>query len=228
MPLQIRPASEADGSRLGCIARDAFRDTLSRAIFPSHLHCKSETGDPGLDEAQWRTTRTLRRMREGKPTFVVVDVPEQDNSSEVLVGFAQWEPPSQPTSFDGAASTDPAQEMAKDPLPPSLDANKLQEMYDIIDCETKKALGPEGHSKMWYLMLLAVDPQQQRRGIGKMLVRHGLDLAAQAGTDAFVIATTEGRGMYQSQGFSQVGEAFEMGNRPHYSMLWRKPAMPVS
>lgn len=77
------------------------------------------------------------------------------------------------------------------------------------------------------LMLLAVDPKQQRRGIGKMLVRHGLDLAIQAGTDAFLIATPEGRGMYQSQGFDQVGGLFDLGGTPHCSMLWQRPA-PIS
>lgn len=149
MPLQIRPATDADGFRLGCIARDAFRDSLSRAMFPPRLHSKSETGDPGLDEAQWRATRTLRRMREGKPTFVAVDVPEQAGSPELVVGFAQWELPSQPKGPDGSTSSDETDEMFKDPLPKSLDAEKLKEMYEILELETKKALGTDGHSKMW-------------------------------------------------------------------------------
>lgn len=72
-------------------------------------------------------------------------------------------------------------------------------------------------------MLLGVDPKQQRRGIGRMLVQRGLDLAAQAGNDAFVIATPEGRGLYHSLGFRQVGDAYEMGGMLHYSMLWRRP-----
>lgn len=72
-------------------------------------------------------------------------------------------------------------------------------------------------------MILAVDPTQQRRGIGRMLLQQGLDLAAQKGLDAFLVATPEGRGLYHSMGFRQIGESYELGGTPHYSMLWRRP-----
>ncbi|KAK4149786.1 puromycin N-acetyltransferase [Chaetomidium leptoderma] len=218
MPLQLRPAQDADGAKLGLIGRDAFRDTLSRSFFPPHLYSKSETGDPSLDEAQWRAARTMRRMRDGKPTFVVVDVPEDGSGAEEVVGFAQWElPQATPPASEAVAEVD------KDTLPGSLDQEKLIEMYAILEKETKRALGPDGHSKMWYLLLLAVDPTQYRRGIGRMLVQHGLDQAAKAGKDAFLVATPNGRGLYLSVGFCDMEEPFLLGGTPHYSMLWRKP-----
>lgn len=70
-------------------------------------------------------------------------------------------------------------------------------------------------------MLLAIDPAQQRRGIGKILVRHGLELAAKDGKDVYLVATPAGRGLYQSLGFRTLGEATELCGTPHYSMLWR-------
>lgn len=73
-------------------------------------------------------------------------------------------------------------------------------------------------------MLLAIDPTQQRRGIGKMLVQSGLEQAAKAGMDAFLIATPAGKGLYHSLGFRDVGEPFNLGSTPHYSMLWKRPA----
>lgn len=144
MPLKIRPATDADGPPIGFIGREAFRDSLSKSLFPPHLHAKSKTGDVRLDEVQWRATRAVRRMNEGKPTFVVVDVPEDKTSAEVVVGFAQWELPFQPASSNSIVG-----EADKDPVPATLDTQVFQEMYDIMDIETNKALGPDGHSKMW-------------------------------------------------------------------------------
>ena len=146
MPFVIRPAKEADAVRLGRIGRDAFRDSLSRSFFPPHLSSKSETGDPDLDEAQWRGERVLRRMREGKPAFVVVDVPEDGSDGEKVVGFAQWELPSPSTD---ASASEPADEIESDPLPASLDLERLREVFAKLEAEAKKALGPDGHSKIW-------------------------------------------------------------------------------
>ncbi|KAL2022932.1 hypothetical protein VTK56DRAFT_4147 [Thermocarpiscus australiensis] len=217
MPFQLRPATGADSFRIGCIGRDAFRETDGRALFPPHLHSKSETGDPWLDEAKWRAARNTRRMREGKPTFVVVDDQEDESRPEKIVGFAQWELPSQSLpAKDG-------NEAGEEPLPASLDGEALRANFEVMEAEAKKALGPDGHSKMWYLMILAVDPDYQRRGIGKMLLQHGLDLAAQEGRDVFLIATAEGRNLYQSLGFRQIGEPYNVYDRPHYSMLWQRP-----
>jgi thiamine pyrophosphate-dependent acetolactate synthase large subunit-like protein len=129
--------------RIGELAAAAFHSSLSQDIFPPCLHHKSETGDPFQDEVQWRSRRNIRRMREGKPTFVVVDVPENGDGTEEVLGYAQWDPPTK-------ASPEPApSEADQDPAPGSLDEEALREMWRVIDDETKKALGPDGHSKMW-------------------------------------------------------------------------------
>jgi ribosomal protein S18 acetylase RimI-like enzyme len=72
-------------------------------------------------------------------------------------------------------------------------------------------------------MSLAVDPTQQRRGIGRKLLQHGLDLAAKAGMDVFLLATPAGKGLYESVGFRQIGEPFLMADTKHYAMLWKRP-----
>ncbi|KAK3290226.1 acyl-CoA N-acyltransferase [Chaetomium fimeti] len=220
MPLSLRPAGEDDSASIGRVGQAAFQDSISAALFPAHLHSKSETGDPRLDEVQWRAARNIRRMREGKPTYVVVEVSEDGGDGDAqVVGFAQWELPSQTTpSVTGSSANE-----QQDPFPPSLDEKMLREMFEAIDEMTTVALGPSGHSNMWYLMCLAIDPAHQRRGIGKMLLQHGLDLVAKAGKDAFLVATAEGRGLYRSFGFLDVGRPAALGTTPHYPMLWKKP-----
>ncbi|KAJ4298327.1 hypothetical protein N0V88_003352 [Collariella sp. IMI 366227] len=221
MVLQLRPAVESDSARIGYIGRDAFQLNLGRSLFPAHLAHKSKTGDLRRDEAEWRAARNVRRMRSGQLTFVVVDIPEDGSEGEeVVVGFAQWE---LPTESDRSTDTKELDEVNQDPPPPTLDQDALREIFEVINTEAKKWLGPEGHSKMWYLMVLAIDPAHQRRGIGKMLMRHGLSLVAEARREAFLVATPEGRGMYEAMGFRQIGEPCTLANTPHYSMLWRRP-----
>ncbi|KAK4118627.1 acyl-CoA N-acyltransferase [Parathielavia appendiculata] len=217
MPLLVRPATEADSTRSGIIGRDAFRDIFHESLFPPHLAHKSETGDLELDEAQWRTTRNLRRIRDGQPTFVVLDAAEDASTAEEVVAVAHWQPPLQtPPSAAATFAT-------KDPVPGSLDLKKAEEIFRVMTDETTKVLGPDWHENTWFLVHLAVDPNHQRRGIGKMLVRYGLDLAQKDGKDAFLISTPAGRGMYRSVGFRDVGEPFPICGIPHYPMMWTKP-----
>ena len=50
-----------------------------------------------------------------------------------------------------------------------------------------------------------VDPNHQRKGAGRELVRHGLSLAAKEGICASLIASEAGDGLYVSCGFTPVG-----------------------
>ncbi|KAK3901537.1 puromycin N-acetyltransferase [Staphylotrichum tortipilum] len=212
MPLLLRPATEADTARLGRIGRDAFRDTVSLVLFPPHLACKSPTGDPDVDEVQWRDDRSLQRMRDGNLTFVVVDAPDRGSEAGEIVGFSQWELPAPPNAAPAQAN-----QVA---LPGSLDQEALQHLFTALDRESHRLLGPDGHSNMWYLMLLAIDPDQQRRGIGRMLAKHGIDLAAKVGKDVFLVATPEGKPLYQSLGFRQLGDSFDVLGTIYSAMLW--------
>jgi ribosomal protein S18 acetylase RimI-like enzyme len=70
------------------------------------------------------------------------------------------------------------------------------------------------------LMVLAVDPNHQRRGIGRKLVRWGLEQAAAEDQKVFLIATPEGKPLYESLGFRVLGD-FDAAGLLHYSMLWK-------
>jgi hypothetical protein len=145
MPLRIRPATEADSFRIGCIGRDAFRDTVSRALFPPELYSKSETGDPGLDEALWRAARNTRRLKEGKLTYVAIDDPQDGTTAEPeVVGYCQWELPcSEEQSNAGAPEVD------RDPTPPTLDRERARAIMEMGERKIKEALGEEGHRDLW-------------------------------------------------------------------------------
>ncbi|KAK4180462.1 acyl-CoA N-acyltransferase [Triangularia setosa] len=217
--LTLREAIVADSPRIGVIGRDSFGPTLGRILFPAHLHHRALT-DAATEEAEWRAARNTRRMKDGKKTFVVVD--KLEDGSEQIVGYAQWETP-ESLPATPAPDDKTANEAEINVLPPSLDQETLGDIFKLMGEVTERALGKEGHSQMWYLMILGVDPAQKRRGIGKMLVNYGLEQAAKEKRDAFLIATPEGKYLYSSLGFEQVGEEYLVGDVPHYSMLWKRP-----
>jgi GNAT superfamily N-acetyltransferase len=51
------------------------------------------------------------------------------------------------------------------------------------------------------LVLLTVDPAFQRRGVGKLLVKDGVDRAHAQGLSLFVCGSKKGVPLYESQGF---------------------------
>lgn len=67
-----------------------------------------------------------------------------------------------------------------------------------------KALMPQPH---WYLAVLGVDPPQQRRGLGSMLVREGLDRADAEGVPAYLETESEENvAFYRGLGFRVLEE----------------------
>ncbi|KAK3337609.1 acyl-CoA N-acyltransferase [Cercophora scortea] len=209
MAWKLRPAIDADGLAIGRIGREAFL----AGGFGSFLFAPRSDDEPPTDpeeEIQWRRRRAIRRMKEGIPTLVVVD------DEDTVVGFAQWERPATgdvphhpPIASEGQKADDP---------PKSLNLDKMQHMFKVFDEEIGKVLGPEGHKDMWYLMLLAVDPAYQGRGVGKMLLRWGMDQAAAEGKKTFLLATVEGRPLYEKQGFKVLSE-FDVYGKVNYTML---------
>jgi GNAT superfamily N-acetyltransferase len=84
-------------------------------------------------------------------------------------------------------------------------------------------------AETWYLEFLIVDPLHQRKGLGRKLVRYGLELADEEGVCASVIASEAGDGLYVSCGFvavgwMQEGEGNPLRDIPHHGrILFREP-----
>ena len=65
---------------------------------------------------------------------------------------------------------------------------------------------------------LGVDPKQQRRGIGRMLVNWGIQKAEQQQRDCYLVSTPSGLPLYESVGFETQREVLMFGV-PHMSMM---------
>jgi len=226
MPLLLRPARAEDAPAMGVLGTRAFQDGLNRVLFPPRLQT------PGnKDEGPaWRAARILRRMREGRTAYVVVDA--ADDGSETVIGYAQWDRPKVPGQ--DTPQDEPAKE---DDTPSSLDKEALARLNEILDKIAVTALGPDGFQSMWCrcsasltnsyisnlnsdLVILSVDPDHQRRGAGRMLVQWGMEQAAAEGKKVFVIATPEGKPLYEAMGFEAIADPVDLLGFPNQAMLW--------
>ncbi|KAK3321780.1 acyl-CoA N-acyltransferase [Apodospora peruviana] len=221
MPLRIRPASESDAVAMARIGGDAFRHSLNTALFPArlaHLEATVVKREDGLDgETAWRVGRTLNRMRD--PGIITLVATNDENESEVL-GYAHWEVP-----YDNRTKKDVAEKISLYE-PPTLDKEATAQLGKALDEETEQLFGKEGHKNMYYLLVLAVDPKHQGRGIGKMLLHWGLKKATIENKPVYLHASPDGKPLYLSQGFRDLGE-FDVCGFPHTSMLFAPTAWTI-
>jgi ribosomal protein S18 acetylase RimI-like enzyme len=79
------------------------------------------------------------------------------------------------------------------------------------------------HEPHWYLPLIGVDPAYQGRGLGSVLMAHGLTVSDKAGLPAYLEATSEGsRRLYERHGFVTLGE-IQSGASPAIWPMRREP-----
>lgn len=66
-----------------------------------------------------------------------------------------------------------------------------------------------------------MDPNHQRRGVGRMLLNWGTKLADAEEKDCYLFGTAAGRPLYEAAGFTIAKDVTIFG-APHYAMLRRR------
>lgn len=82
-------------------------------------------------------------------------------------------------------------------------------------------LGENGIDDMWYLKVLCISPDYQRKGFGEALLDWGLNRAQVRGEKVYLEASEFGKALYLKKGFKEIG-AVVMGNGATIlpCMLW--------
>lgn len=196
-----RTLSEGELSEAASVASRAFYDdSYFRYLFPD------DTARARVQPLIFRT-----QLKHIGPLGRVATI--RDSNGEI-VGVSAWMPP-------GAWPPSLRVQLAQ--LPGSLRAFFRQlGALRIVGTYLRTLLKVHPKELHWYLMLLAVDPSYQRRGVGAMLVEHGLNLADTEGVGAYLeTQKEENLAYYRRFGFELSQTLNPVAGGPPYYTMWR-------
>jgi len=173
------------------------------AFAKSHLNKALYYGSPEIAEAglAWNIEKTIEAdgldVSERKMKVV-------DEDTGKIVGQARWLFPHKFTSEEDARKkSSPLNE-----LPPMAN-KKLAEAF-FRDLHERRAKNTNS-SKDFILNSLAVEPTYQGRGVGRMLVQWGMDIADEMDAGIYLESSPEGHEFYRRLGFEDLeGEVIEI------------------
>ncbi|KAI9903426.1 hypothetical protein N3K66_002778 [Trichothecium roseum] len=220
MALRIRDATWEDLPAIGRIATRAFHpstDPISAALFPPHLR-EAETADggDGHDAEAWRRARKAVGFQ-GQRTVMIVAVDDERRGD--IAGFAYWERPL--GEGESESGEEGGEEAVGEVKVKGLDEEAFAEMKRVVGAAADDVLGKGGVAKTWHLEYLGVDPNHQRRGVGRMLLNWGTKRADAGEKDCYLFGTAAGRPLYEAAGFTIAKDVTIFG-APHYAMLRRR------
>jgi len=208
--MHLRLAKPSDEAAIVDICARAFmeEDLFGRVIHP---HRAQYPNDVKIFWHEWvRNDWTNPRNK------VIVAVSSTSDEQEHVIGAAIWQRQGDNAGAQRiiAGWTDPG----TFPVLPSthnraLDPSKKGILAQAAPFTKHYWAGPCATN--WYLSLCCVDPDFKGRGVGRLLVRWGLDRAEEEGIRASVMASEGSDGFYLKCGFDEVvGNASEGEGNP--------------
>lgn len=193
MALELLPVTEADIPRINDIIFQSFEsDPLHVLAFPRehassynefmHEFLRSKLPDPNV--------KSLK----------VVDPNLSGDAS--IVGYTRWIFPS------GENQQTPSKETTKTSTTAPFPAQANKQIWDFLGEQTKQVRAQfVDPARDYVLEFLATDPQHQGRGIGKIMLKYGLDELDRRGNGAkaFLEATPFAIPIYKKYGFEPLG-----------------------
>lgn len=127
------------------------------------------------------------------PTGKGEDVPSTTlPEGSQLVGFAMWQRVDQHTVPE-TPKTD--KKAAENP-------NLLNAFFAQMNRTRESTMQGKTY---WFLKILSIDPEHQRKGLGTLLVKWGVERANKEGVDAWLESSPMGKGAYLKAGFRVLG-----------------------
>ena len=128
-------------------------------------------------------------------------------SEENFFGSSLWHPPG--VEFDNSAL---------EPTFEYIPSDRIEVVVKFF--EEFEKYHPED---AWYLSFIAVDPAQQRNGIGSFLLKEALQMIDERGDRAYLEASNEqNKALYERHGFVEIGRVQFEDSPPAFPMI-REP-----
>ncbi|KAI1764606.1 acyl-CoA N-acyltransferase [Hypoxylon sp. FL1150] len=147
----------------------------------------------------WKESLT-RDLQNPDARFYVIT--GSSTSPEKVLAFAEWWQPRTPCSSSSSPpSSSPAPAPARPSWPEGADVPFAEEVFGLMARKRAEVTRGRPH---WYLEMLGVRTEFQRKGAGKALLRWGLERADEEGIETFLAASPMGTPLYLSHGFEIV------------------------
>ncbi|GAB7364995.1 hypothetical protein MBLNU230_g5778t1 [Neophaeotheca triangularis] len=213
--MPIRKAIQADLTTSSHILANAF---FEEAMFGAFIHPKRHEFPEDMHLYFLRQMRVSLAKNNDHDQYIVTYKPNADGTGEeCITGVAHWvrkspnppEPSLTETAAVKAAEAFNASEELMRPnraLEPSR-ADTLERTEPFI-AHNWTGTRAEG----WYLSLIGVSPDHEKKGYGRELVQYGFDLSRKEGVVCSVISAEGRERFYQSCGFDvTLGRVGELG-----------------
>ncbi|KAH9880453.1 hypothetical protein IAQ61_000744 [Plenodomus lingam] len=213
--MPIRPATPTDETALVELCTAAFFD---ESLFGQTLHPYRHKYP---DDVKIFWHETIRRYFATPGFVVLVAVRTNGNGEEKIGGMAIWE---RQGDDEGAKKTK-EEWVDYGSFPPlSSTQNRAADptKRNIVDeCMLYGAHFWSGdRANNWYLSLCGIHPDYQGKGVGRELVRWGLEKAAQEGVPASVVSSDGNDAFYLRCGFDEiVGDVTAGEGNPMLSVM---------
>ncbi|KAF5022431.1 hypothetical protein F66182_5516 [Fusarium sp. NRRL 66182] len=140
-------------------------------------------------------------VQDFQASFLKTNIDDRDGNFMVVaesgsrvVGWARWvrkeTPSSSGKTIDASA------------YPASGDRALAAHFFQVNADATAEHVAGERH---WFLSTIVTDQEVQRRGVGSVLMKFGVERADEEGWMAYVNSSVAGRGLYEKFGFRVVG-----------------------
>ncbi|KAL8837230.1 MAG: hypothetical protein Q9170_002603 [Blastenia crenularia] len=189
MPFQVLPASASDIPEIAVIHHDAFKDDPIIGYLMRNVKLEVKQA---YDKQYFEKSFTRMDLT-GSVCHKVVDT-----ETGKIAAFAKWKYPYTLT---------PEQEAEKEKLdlsrsyPEGTNVELYESFFHQLDAKRKQYMDDK---KDYFLHILIVSPQFQRRGLGTMLIREGLAAADRDKAKAYIEASPKGLELYQRHGWKIV------------------------
>ncbi|KAL2861588.1 acyl-CoA N-acyltransferase [Aspergillus pseudodeflectus] len=191
MPIQVRYASESLASTLASINITSF---AGQGFIENTF---SNVADDAIFELKRK--RYLQKLAHPK-THVLAAV---DEDSGEIVGCARWVFPGEEVGSQLGSEEAAAEAGAELALPEGTNRGIYDGFFQVLKEKGEKYYREDDI----VLEFLATRPDQQGRGVGKALLRWGMDLADKQQRRIYLEATTPGFPLYAKMGWKALEEA---------------------
>lgn len=196
MPIELHPMTEADIPAHGALMWAAFGPDLMSVFYPNGV---SE------NDREHMRADTLKSMRKSKPTeqllfikAVDTELPEGQN----VVSTAKWM--IYPRQRSEEELNKDEEEGSRDSMfSEGANVPAMQAFFGELAQGRRERFGGEPYM---LLSLLVVSPEHQRRGLGALQLKYGLEKADELGLRAYLESSPKGKGLYAKYGFEEEGE----------------------